>query len=599
MILKKFDFLSPSITLYFNEDNQHSSIFSGILSIISYTLVFIVGVYYTFEFINRKNLKAYFYNRYIEDAGSFPVNSSSMFNFIQLTDTKTNEEIPFDFSAFRAVGFDEIYSDDYMHNPNIILNVSHWIYGFCNNSTDTKDIGYLINFQNYEKSACIRKYYDKDTKKYYNTDELGFRWPIVEKGCSNRKRTFYGIIILRCDKSPESLKEQGPDCKNETEINDVIETVSLKYQLIDHYTDILNYEMPFTKYFYQITSAISNEIYIVNHLNFNPANMLTHNGVFFDNIIQEKAYFFIQNEKHAIDQSTLIPQGKSTNGCLFAIYLWMQNTLQYYERSYDRLQDILSDIGGISSIVVTTAYLINLLVNKYIILLDTENLVLYTDQNYLKENNTFKKPSILKRANQIMYPPKRTYVFQGKNSSSEEEEESPSSHYKKVKKDGVDIYQNNNTKEETDEQYINRYFQKNNILNKYSKDNNNKGGNHLHNNIEQNTKIYIRGEHNHNRKNNTEINNNSKNETIIHYYSKNNKIEYFDNDKPIRKQNFTWFKFIWYLICCKRNNPKMFYYEEFRSKLISEENIIQSYLDIYKLLQLHNMQIKNIFIRKN
>ena len=43
---------------------------------------------------------------------------------------------------------------------------------------------------------------------------------------------------------------------------------------------MLNYAKPFTKYFYEVASAVQDGIYIINHLNFNPANMLTHNGFF-------------------------------------------------------------------------------------------------------------------------------------------------------------------------------------------------------------------------------------------------------------------------------------------------------------------------------
>ena len=150
MIIKKLDWISPPITLYFKGEGQHSSIFSGILSIIVYILILILGVYYTLDFINRKSPKAYFYNKYIKDAGAFPVNSSSMFNFIQINEKKTNKVIPFDFTLFRAVGLDEVLYDEYMNNPDIILNSNHWIYGYCNNKTDTEGIDYLIEFDYYE-----------------------------------------------------------------------------------------------------------------------------------------------------------------------------------------------------------------------------------------------------------------------------------------------------------------------------------------------------------------------------------------------------------------------------------------------------------------
>ena len=84
MFLKKLDMLSPYITLYFKGEKKHSSKFSGILSIITYLLVLIISIYYIVEFVNKKSPKAYFFNRYVEDAGDFTLNSSSMFNFIQI-----------------------------------------------------------------------------------------------------------------------------------------------------------------------------------------------------------------------------------------------------------------------------------------------------------------------------------------------------------------------------------------------------------------------------------------------------------------------------------------------------------------------------------
>lgn len=606
MFFKKFDYLSPPITLFFKEENQHSSIFSGILSCIAYVLVFIAGIYYTLDFINKGSPKAYFFNRYIQDAGTFPVNASSIFNFIQITDTKTNEAIPFDFSVFRAVGVDEIFYEEYMNNPNIILNSSHWLYGNCNNNTDTEGIGYLIDFSYYEQSACIRKYYDKDRKKYYNTGEEGFKWPVIEKGCSNPDRTYYGIIMQRCDKAPDILKEQDKECKTEAEITETIGKVSLKFQLIDHYADMLNYEMPFTKYFYEVTSAITNGVFIINHLNFNPANMLTHNGIFFDNQVQERSYFFTQNEKHTINESTNLSQGQPINGCLIGIYFWMQNTLQYYERNYDRLQDVLSDIGGISSIVVTSAYLINLLVNNYIILLDTQEFVLNTDQNNFIKRRNMKRPTIFRKANEIMFPPRRVYVNQGGRNKYKDESQDQSSNYQKLMKDGVDIYQNNIFgKDEKNDNYTNIYLKRNNILNNNYQKKNNKKRSSLR--ASQKTKIYS---DNYMRMNFNERSSNF-NKEVNFVIPKVNKNESNENDKnkdndsssnenkQINKQNFNWFKYLLYLITWGRSDVKIAYYETFRAKLISEENIIQNYLDIYKLLKINNLPTKDLFKKES
>ena len=45
----------------------------------------------------------------------------------------------------------------------------------------------------------------------------------------------------------------------------------------------------------------------------------------------------------------------------------MQDRLQYYERDYKRLQDALSNIDGLSKIVLFTAFVINSFVSNYLI----------------------------------------------------------------------------------------------------------------------------------------------------------------------------------------------------------------------------------------
>ena len=52
------------------------------------------------------------------------------------------------------------------------------------------------------------------------------------------------------------------------------------------------------------------------------------------------------------------------------------------------------------------------------------------------------------------------------------------------------------------------------------------------------------------------------------------------------------------MICCGSNNKKIRYYENIRETLISEENIIQNYLDIYNLLKINNIPKKDILITK-
>ena len=461
MFIKKLDILSPPITLFFSGQPSHSSVFSGILSIASYLLIVVATFYYALQFINRNAPKAYFVNRYVEDAGNFPVNATQMFHFIQIEDPSVKKKLPFDYAAFRIVGFDSIFAGDYSSNPDIIETIDHWVYGNCNNNTDTEGIGYLITQDYFEQSACIRKYYDVSKKTYYETGEEGFRWPVIEKGCSNPKRTYYGLVMQRCDMTPNLIQKQGPECKTASEIDEIIDKSSFNFEIIDHYADILNYEKPFTKYIYEVTSELADNYFAIQHLNFNPANILTHNGFFFDNQVKEEAYLFTQNDKQNIEGNI--------NGCLIGVFYWMQNTLQYYERNYDRVQDILSNIGGISRTVSTVAFLLNLLVNNYIVLLNTEDLVLSAEQDNFSSRDINQKPTILRRENNVLFPPRRKCNQVRKQpNQNDSHQKQHSTNYQRLMKDGVDIYTNMNSRNEKTDLYKNTYSKKSAVENNYN-----------------------------------------------------------------------------------------------------------------------------------
>ena len=52
--------------------------------------------------------------------------------------------------------------------------------------------------------------------------------------------------------------------------------------------------------------------------------------------------------------------------------------------------------------------------------------------------------------------------------------------------------------------------------------------------------------------------------------------------KHVEKISFNFLNYLLYLLCNKKN--KILKYEDFRQKIISEEQIIQSYIKLFKLL---------------
>ena len=60
---------------------MHSSIVSGILSIISVLFIIFMTLYYLFDIIQKKNPTVSHIESYIDDAPIYKVNSSSFFHF--------------------------------------------------------------------------------------------------------------------------------------------------------------------------------------------------------------------------------------------------------------------------------------------------------------------------------------------------------------------------------------------------------------------------------------------------------------------------------------------------------------------------------------
>ena len=387
MFIRNLDYLSPSITLYHEGSLSHSSIVSGILSIMSFILIIAVAIYFSLDLIQRRNPSAFYYNRYIEDSGIFPMNSSSLFHFISLSLAENGlVDNGVDFNSFRVFGI-ETYFTSYLNDTNI-NHFNHWLYGLCKNGVDgEKDM--LASHSYFEKSACIKKYFDVDKQKYFDIGEPEFRWPVMAHGTYNNKSQFYSIILERCKEETINLILGGENnhCTTVQQLKEIIGLSSIAHMFyVDYYVDVLNYKNPNTKFLNRVENVINFENYIMNNLNFDPILLKTHNGLVLDNIEEEEAYLYERND-------VLTYQNNGNE--IYTVYcFFLSNNQKYYEISYKRIQDIISNIGGINQAITIMAIIINKLYNNYIVLCDSENLLFSTvdleKYIYKKDSNKFR-----------------------------------------------------------------------------------------------------------------------------------------------------------------------------------------------------------------
>ena len=614
------DLISPPVTLYYKGEQSHPSIYAGILTIIVYSISLAICISYAIDFFLHKNPSVCYYNRYIEDAGEFPINSSSMFSFIQILDTVSNLPDAIDFDSIRVIGIEQTI-DTYEKNINL-TQYDHWLYGPCDNKTDTKDINYLINFKNFDKSACIKKYYIKNNQKYYEKSDNEFIYPNILHGCSHPNRTFYGIIVEQCRNDTVRFLSDNKICKSIEYIKNYLQTRSIALQLIDQYADVLNYKKPYTKYFYSITNGLFEGSYTTNHLNLNPSTLITHNGILFDHTVETKSYFFDQNEKVTTTME------KEDKGIYVSFYFWMQNRMQYYERTYQRIQDVLSDIGGMCSILLTIANILNIVLNNYFILKDTEQIF-----NILEKSKQFDKEILLKNLenffnsnifDKVSSPVKKRNLYDNdttyqshyyindqniNNDIENQQENTPNQQNINENQESINEQKNDENKEEKELEKINSIklndtnTKKNsnkqvvfsNISRKVTKKKLQKSSKNCRINIPdfkessygdilfKDKNIALRSSFKGNREKYMKIEFNNDNN--------NTKIKIKEEErKEMEKENKLRFRdFVSFFICCK-TKTKSNYFEEFRSKILSEENIILSYFNISKLLKAQTLK---------
>jgi len=524
MFIKKLDYLSPNVTFYYKGYLSHTSIISGIISIISILIMTIQIGYYCLYIIQRKGLNAFYFNSFLEDVGTFPFNASSLFHFISLGELGQNYwNVGVNFTKYRIIGF-ETYSIYYLDDKNL-SKYNHWLYGLCNNNSDTEGIGYLINYKYFEQSACIRKYFDSKDQKYYDTDHPNFRWPIIGHGIFSKNNIFYNIIVESCKEDTLNLiLGDGYTCINDP----LIELNTVYFYFINHYIDLLNYKNPNTKFLYRIETGIHKDEFYINNLNFIASNIETNNGLLFDNIKEEKTYIFERND--VARQMKF----KKEEDLFISYYFWILNNMNYYQRNYKRIQDVISSIGGFNQVVIFISIYINSFYNKYIQLKDTESLIfssIYSEKKKMTkemiENKVSEKIKFSKKDNINKFPIKKD----DKNKSN-------------INARNKKIEENINNFSKSDNNFLNN---SENITHKFKYPSR---VNKIENEIKNNT-----------------INEKSDSANITH-----NKIK-----------NFC--EFIVFKLFCKKKYKWFEVYDNFRIKIISEEHLIKNHLNIYNLLR--------------
>jgi hypothetical protein len=465
-----------------------------------------------------------YFKTFKEDVGIYQLNTSSLFHFINIIRYEKSVAVNegFDFTAFNIIGL-QVFTDTYLNNiqKEGIFHKNHWIYGICNKEINAQMSDNLINYDFFEISACIKKFYSKDDKKYYDIGDPNFVWPTIEHGTIHENNTLYSIFIQKCDNDIlKNVLNNNSQCKSPSELEEYLNGTSkaFHFYFINNYINVRNFSHPNSQFFYRLESPINRNQFTTNSININPSHIKTNHGLLLDRTSELSSYMFDRNDVYISEKN---------NKNIFICYsFFLKNIIENYERTYKRIQDAISSIGGINQAITIIAIYLNTLYNRYIVLSDTEVLL---NSAICTEKQIHKRKAV---------------------------------QYDAIKKNGKEIteLENLDKTEALQKSYTPDTLKKS--LTERRKNDTDFSENKI------NSKNFLVF--------NLNTNNKKENFDYIEAFKK-------DNYKYKKKKHF--FYYFIYKISCGKKNKFFNIYEDFRFKIISEEHLIRNHLNIYNLLK--------------
>ena len=535
MFIKNFDYLSPRISIYYQGNLSHSSIVSGILSIISVISIIYLGIYFSFDFIKKNQPNGFYYTSFIKDAGIFYINTSSLFHFVNINNNIKgeieNEKI--DFTIYNIIGM-QIPLENFFNEENnqikySITNNDHWLYGYCDKTLVDENIEDLIFPTHFfDTSACIKKYYSKIEKKYYDVGDEDFKWPRIAYGTFNDNNELYSIFIQKCNNNLlNQILGINSQCKEDSEIenyNNINGQRIFRLYFINNYINILDYHHPTEKYFFKIETYLKKNICHRNEISFRSNLVKTHEGVIFEKTQKDSSYMYNRVDRYS---ETF---GEKYIYVTYTFYL--KNTRNYYERTYKKIPDVISDIGGFCQIINIIAGFLNDIYNSFIVIIDTEallgSLINMERKKHKKDARQYKKLKELSDG-------KTKTIYDKKKKEHKDKKIKEKLNEKSMVKKNMNVTKSNE-----------------NIFDK------------------ENDKQNI-----------TDIQNNQILKNDVENYDNLNEL---DTIYTIKKNEANFWAFLMFKIF-KKKNRYLNFYEHFRTRIISEEHFIRNHLNIYNLLK--------------
>ena len=152
----------------------------------------------------------------------------------------------------------------------------------------------------------------------------------------------------------------------------------INFNFLDKQIDNENLFVPIKTHINKIENKLSNDSYCINNIYFNRLALFTnYNSFLKKNITFNYTHIFDRNDLYVLKKN------KEEKNIFVGYYIWLNKRCNYYYREYMTLTKAISNIGGISNVIISIFIFINKIFNKYGILSNSKDLY-YTFSKQIK-----------------------------------------------------------------------------------------------------------------------------------------------------------------------------------------------------------------------
>lgn len=371
MPLSYIDFLSPKITLFYNGNNSHISHFGGLLSLIFIAVLILSIIIHLLQVLKPKINSILIYEQNLDIAKyNQTLDYSGINHFFQVY-SRSDSGWFGDFDSKNIIIYGIKEANKMIYNNKIDLyKTEHWVYDKCENIIEIEnhlfsDISKII--KNYTKSICLRFYYNPNEQKYIEIGNEEFINPEIETNFITEKKYIYKIKIEKCINESIFNNKFHYICNSEEQINRYLDIYN---DIFIYFTDnkiiLKNYNFPFEKYYFSISSPIEKNAYFENDVMFSPIQINSNKNLFYSQK-EDLAYILKDYYQNNININN--------NDAIIGVYnLFFKNSAIIYNLIYVTFLEVFSQIGGTIHLLYLIFQLFNYTNNHFIIIENTKKL---------------------------------------------------------------------------------------------------------------------------------------------------------------------------------------------------------------------------------